>query len=203
MAGQSMTIKHTDNLSIKNNITKVGGGKGAITGVGFTDVGGAISVRNNDFGGAPSSYTRDSVADAPGIDACGNTTAVGTNRPIACAVPDPNIPDTTPPPNGNNNPSSGQPSSGSTGTGSSTSQDLSAGTPTDNTQNDSSVKSINNVAEKPIFKIKDTSFRVGHLVGILFILIAVMGGGYYLIKHKKQLQEDELLNQVPVTIFKP
>lgn len=54
----------------------------------------AITIRNNDGREAGYAYMIDGIRHKTGINACGNTTATGTNQPIACTdVPT----DTTPP----------------------------------------------------------------------------------------------------------
>lgn len=54
-----------------------------------------VSIRNNDGRESAYAYMLDGVRNKTGIDACGNTTALGTNQPIACSTTTPT--DTTKP----------------------------------------------------------------------------------------------------------
>jgi hypothetical protein len=45
-----------------------------------------ISIRNNDGRESAYAYMLDGIRNKSGVDACGNTTALGTNIPIACAT---------------------------------------------------------------------------------------------------------------------
>lgn len=198
---RSVVIKHTDGISVINNDMPVNGRNG-IDGVALYDVGGAISVRNNNLGSAPTSYSRDDVAEAPGIDACGNITIAGSNRPIACSPPDTTTPDSSQGQSAgssntqtNNDSSVSNNSSGSGNNQTTTANDQNVAQSIEHgeSNNNSPIKAIDNIAKKPVLNIKNTALRVGHLFGILFILFAFSGGGYYLFKHKNHLQNHETI----------
>lgn len=81
----AMLFERVDNVSVLRNTVAISPAQSRWF-VGFTDTGGTLEVKHNDVRDATTDklYTVNGMSRAPGVQACGNTTADGANQPVAC-----------------------------------------------------------------------------------------------------------------------